>query len=77
MPLEINYGKIKVYKNIEEIISNMPDEISTKIYEKIKLQPISEEVKEKSKGIGGLDNSIKKSLIYLKEHYLFFFKKKR
>lgn len=60
MPLEINYGKIKVYKNIEEIISNMPDEISTKIYEKIKLQPISEEVKEKSKGIGGLDKLYKK-----------------
>ena len=38
----------KVFKNIEKIIEKLPDEIREKIYNKINLQPISEEIKNKA-----------------------------
>ena len=45
----------KVFNNIEKIISELPDEMKNKIYKKINLVPISEEIKNKAdKGLDKL-----------------------
>ena len=52
--------KEKVINNIEDILEKFPDEIKSQIYKDIRLLPLSEEVKIKSKEVGGLDKLYKK-----------------